>query len=229
MPISLVQALAFTASDLWSPSSEKALPVIASRVHRLAAGKLSYVVPALQRTMLQDVARKPSSHPSVEAARQAAYQAILRSNFPMAIEEQENDVEDIEGDPELDQVFNESSPLALDVIAGLQPSHVDAAFGWTANLPVGRRAIAATIATAHALTRHGPDSTQELFARIEYLQNDNKMFSIERVVHTCTQFPNAPQSDFYLEAQMGSYSDYMVTCRDLQISLKSHNLPTAAR
>ena len=127
---------------MWSPISADLL-IIASRVYRLATGKMSYIVPAMQRTMLQEAARMPSSHPSVEVARQATYQAVLRSNFPMAIEEPENeDVDGLEGDLAPDQHFHEGSPLALEVIAGLQPSHVEAVFDWTTNSSVGRRAIA---------------------------------------------------------------------------------------
>ena len=58
---SLVPSLAFKASDLWSPISVDLL-IIASRVYRLATGKMSYIVPAMQRTMLQEAARMPSSH-----------------------------------------------------------------------------------------------------------------------------------------------------------------------
>lgn len=227
VPLSLVPCLEFKASDLWSPISADLL-LIASRVYRLATGRLSYIVPALQRTMLKEAAKMPSSHPSVEVARQATYQAVLRSNFPMAIEEPENEeVDDFEGDLTPDQDYQEGSPLALEVIAGLLPSQVEAAFDWTTNSSVGRRAIAATVATEHAFTHHGADSAQELLARIEYLQNDNKMFSIEKAVQT--QFPNAPQSDFYSESQMKQYNEYMFTCRGLQTSLKTHVLPTAAR
>ena len=137
VPLSLVPCLAFKASDLWSPVSADLL-IIASRVYRLATGKLSYIVPAIQRTVLQEAARMPSSHPSVEVARQATYQAVLRSNFPMAIEEPENeDVDGLEGDPTPDQDYHEGSPLALEVIAGLQPSHVEAVFDWTTNSSVG--------------------------------------------------------------------------------------------
>ena len=227
VPLSLVPCLAFKASDLWSHISAD-FPIIASRVYRLATGKMSYIVPAIQRTMLQEAAKLPSSHPSVEVARQATYEAVLRSNFPMAIEEPENeDVDGLEEDLAPDSDYHEGAPLALEVIAGLQPSHVEAAFDWTTNSSVGRRAIAATVATEHAFTHHGADSAQELLARIEYLQNDNKMFSIEKAVQT--QFPNAPQSDFYSEYQMKQYNEYMFTCRGLQTSLKTHVLPTAVR
>ena len=124
------------------PLFRRGLLIIASRVYRLATGKMSYIVPAMQRTMLQEAARMPSSHPSVEVARQATYQAVLRSNFPMAIEEPENeDVDGLEGDPAPDQDYHEGSPLALEVIAGLQPSHVEVAFDWTTNSSVGRRAM----------------------------------------------------------------------------------------
>ena len=68
-------------------------------MYRLATGKLGYVVPAIQRTMLQEAARLPSLHPSVEVARQATYEAVLRSNFPMVIEGPENEeVDGFEGD-----------------------------------------------------------------------------------------------------------------------------------
>jgi hypothetical protein len=40
---SSVQTLVFTASDLWSPLPERVLPIIASRVQRLATGQLSYM------------------------------------------------------------------------------------------------------------------------------------------------------------------------------------------
>ena len=146
----------------------------------------------------------------------------------MVIEEPENEeVDGFEGDLAPDQDYHEGSPLALDVIAGLQPAHVEVAFDWTTNSSVGRRAIAATVATEHAFTHHGADSAQELLARIEYIQNDNKMFSIEKAVQT--QFPNAPQSDFYSEPQMKQYNEYMFTCRSLQTSLKTHVVPTAVR
>ena len=85
----------------------------------------------------------------------------------MAIEEPENeDVDGFEGDLAPDQDFHEGSPLAfnLEVIAGLQPSHVEAVFDWTTNSSVGRRAIAATVATEHAFTHHGASSTEELLA-----------------------------------------------------------------
>ncbi len=104
----------------------------------------------------------------------------------MAAEDQGYEVDDFGGNSELDQGFNEDSPLVLEVLAGLQPSQVEEAFGWTNNSSEGRRPIAATVVTEHAFKHHGPNSTQELAARIEYIQNDNKMFSIHvaRAVHT---------------------------------------------
>jgi hypothetical protein len=170
----------------------------------------------------------------MEVARQAAYQAVRRSNFAIAVEGQENDFNDDEGDLEPDQVVNESSPLALGVLAELQPSHVEAAFGWTTKSSEGRHAIPATVFTEHAFTHNGPNSAQGLSAKIDYLQNDNKVLSIERAVHT--QLPSASQSYFYMYMyKLGGaverllYSNYMETCRGLQKSLKSHEFPKAVR
>ena len=49
------------------------------------------------------------------------YQAVLRSKFPLVVTE-ENDFGDVEGDPDLEQLFDDEAPLALDVIAVERPA-----------------------------------------------------------------------------------------------------------
>ena len=57
----------------------------------------------------------------------------------MVVEGPENEeVDGFEGDLAPDQDYHEGSPLALDVIAGLQPAHVEVAFDWTTNSSVGQ-------------------------------------------------------------------------------------------
>ena len=46
--------------------------------------------------------------------------------------------------------------FVLTTDAGLQPSYIEAAFGWKPQSAEGQRAIAASVATEHAFSHHGP-------------------------------------------------------------------------
>ena len=82
---------------------------------------------------------------------------------------EDNDPYDFEGDPEPHDTLNDEHPLALDVIAGLQPPHVTDAFAWTTQSAEERHAIAAKVAMEHRFTRNEAESGKELAARIALL------------------------------------------------------------
>ena len=211
-PLSMIGTEMFDIAQIWGSQPKHELRIVASRlVFCIKAQRLEFALSPFLRSRLETAASLAQGHPDLEAARLAVYQEVKRSGWPVV-----NDI--MEPEREDGEVEEAQQPTLQQVLAAWQPPPGPSPLRAMA-LPSGLAKARAIL--AYDVTTHGPESPQEIMAKVTLLHQENLIAATEKA--SAAKFPRKEAGEFYSGTQAAHYNDKMNACRTLEIVLQSHS------